>query len=608
MRESNQKTNRHSGTTSSFFLGAFAAAVVLGTIGIAYVFLPRLFGNTSDDAVTTNTDGLVPSAFNSTSLEETSSVPSGDITGLRQYKSDFARSVALLSILGQASESQVLALLEQSKSIANPYRRLSMQSDILRRLAILDPVQAMTHATQVAWNRRAPLVRAIFSEWVHTDFEAAVAHARGLVDSDLRVALEVILKSRSDWSELEAVDFARAFGHESLALDLLEQAHVASAVDDPEAAWNAILNDSRTDDEQTEALSDILEYWVMREGSDVISQIEESISHIGYPGYVLSSALGHLTEIAPQNTFELARNLGDNISEFALRSVSREWAGFDPQAALDAVSTIDDGVLRNQLMGFTADRWGALNPRDLLENLSDFPENLHHRARGSALSNLANESPLEAAQLMLEIQDGVKYHGFGVIASWSRQDALGALDWILSRPQDEQQRLLSGVLYYVVQEDPQRALEIALSTPIPKSGPGGLEQRVINMVAQIDVDQAIAMLPKVRDHASTKTFSYVDVCRVLMQRNEPFRALDLGLELPEPLQRGFFSNFFIQWRLADIVGIYESIEKLPSAALKSQAASQILTYHVSGDYRPYRYFSDKQLQEIELYLIEDTKE
>lgn len=116
-----------------------------------------------------------------------------------------------------------------------------------------------------------------------------------------------------------------------------------------------------------------------------------------------------------------------------------------------------------------------------------------------------------------------------MISNWSRHDAR---DWILSRPQDEQQCLLTGILFDVVQEDPERALEIALSTPIPKSEREGLEQRVINMVAQIDVDEAIATLPKLRDRARTKTFSYVDVCRVLMQRNEPVRARDLGLELP----------------------------------------------------------------------------
>lgn len=53
--------------------------------------------------------------------------------------------------------------------------------------------------------------------------------------------------------------------------------------------------------------------------------------------------------------------------------------------------------------------------------------------------------------------------------------------------------------------------------------------------------------------------------------------------------------------------MHDSLEKLPTAALKSQAVSQTLAYHVSGNYRTYRYFSDKQLQEIELYLLDDTE-
>lgn len=608
MHETTPKTIRHSSATSSFFLGALAAVVVLGLIGIAYLFLPGFINNATDDTIPSNAEGgLASNAFNSNPPDGTYSAPIGDIASLRQFDSNFSRSLALLSMLEQANESQVLKLLEQSNSIANPDRRLSTQSDILRRMAILDPVKAMAHATQVAWNRRAPLVRAIFGEWVDTDFEAAVAHARGLTDSDQKIALEVILKSRSDWSEREAIDFAREFGLESLALDMLELAYVASAVDDPETAWNSILNDSKTDDEQWEALSDILEYWVMRDGADVMSQIEESISHIDYASSILTNALRHLTDSAPHETFELARNLNDNVRERALQTVALSWANFDPQATMDALSTIDDGVLRNRLSGYTAGRWARLNPRELLENLEDFPENLHSSARGTALSSLAEESPLEAAEIVLELPNGIKEYGRSLIGGWARQDALGALDWILSRPQEEQQHLLSGVLHEVVQMDPQRALETALSVPIPSIASTGLERSVINMVAHNDVDQAMAMLPHVRDHANTTTWANVDVSRKLIERNEPLRALNLGLELPEPLQQNYFLNFFGQWCNSDIVGMYESLEMLPSAEFKSQAAREILSYHVSDDYRPHRYFSDEQLQEIELYLLDDTE-
>lgn len=606
MQQTTQNTNRQSGTTSSFLLGALVAAIFLGIIGVAFVFLPGLINNAVDDTSSTITeDGLVSNEINSTSPGDPSSGSIDDIASLSEFKSDFARSVALLTMLEQANESQVLELLEQSKSIANPDRRLSTQSDILRRLAIIDPVKAMAHATQVAWNRRAPLVNAIFSEWVQLDFEVAVEHARGLIDSDQRVALEAILKLRVDRSDQQIVDLAREFGHESLALDVLEQAHVASAMDDPEAAWNAILNDSRTDVEQNEALRDILEVWVMQYGADVVSQIEESISHIDHPGGILNSALNFLTENAPQDTFELARNLGDHMRAIALEDVTLKWGDFDPRAALHAVSTVDDGALRNHLTNYLTGSWANLNPRELLENLTEFPENVRRRARGSALSSIARESPQEAAQLMLEMPNGINDYSWSVIGIWSRQDAVGALGWILSRPQDEQQKLLRGVLYDVVQEDPQRALETALSVPITGGSPG-LEQMVINIVAQSDVDQAIAMLPSVRDDAYTKTFSYVEVSRVLFKRNEPFRALNLGLELPEPLQLNFFLNFFGQWRYSDIVGMYESLEKLPSAKLKSDAAKEILSYSVLGDYRPHRYFSDEQLREIELYLLDDT--
>ena len=606
MQQSTQNTNRQSGTISSFFLGALVAAVVLGTIGIAYLFLPGLFNNANDDTSTINTeDGLASNTNNSTSDGDTSSSSVDDIAGLSEFKSDFARSVALLTMLERANESQVLELLEQSKSISNPDRRLSTQSDILRRFAIIDPVKAMTQATQVAWNRRAPLVRAIFSEWVYTDFEAAIEHARGLVESDQRVALETILKSRDDWSDKETIDLAREFGQESVALDVLEQALVASAVDDPEAAWNAILNDNKTDDDQRESLRSILEYWVKRDGATVISQIEESISHLDYGGSIFYSALVFLTESAPQTTFELVRSLGENTREDALIYVTWDWASVDPRATLHAVSVIDDGVLRNRLTNSIADQWATLDPRELLENLTEFPENVHLGARGAALRRIAEESPQEATQLLLEAPNGIDDYGWSVVSRWAGQDAVGALDWVLSRPPEEQKHLLQGILHLVVQEDPQRALETALGVPITEYGMG-LEERVIGIVAQNDVDQAIAMLQSVRDHERTKAFAAVNIARVLVRSNDPFRALELGVELPKPLQRNYFNNLWLQWVQWDIVGLYESLEKFPSADLKSKAAHEILSYRVLDDYRPHRHFTAEQLQEMELYLLDDT--
>ncbi|MCY3541843.1 MAG: hypothetical protein OXH31_08075 [Gammaproteobacteria bacterium] len=606
MQQTTQNTNRRNGTIPSFLLGALVAAIFLGTIGIVYVFLPGLFNNTTEDTSTTYTeDGLVSNAFNSTSRGDTSSGSIDDIVSLGEFKSNFARSVALLTMLEHASESQVLELLDQSKSIASPDRRLSTQSDILRRLTILDPVKAMTHATEVAWNRRAPLVRAIFTEWVYKDFEAAIEHAKGLVESDQRVALETILKSREDWSEQETIDLAREFGQESVASDVLEQAYVARAIDDPEASWNAILNDSKTDDEQMESLRTILEYWVMRDGADIVSQIEESISHIDYSGSIFYNALVLLTEDTPQNTFEVARNLGENIRDEALVYVTGGWASVDPRATLHAVSTIDDGVLRNRLTNNIAGQWATLDPRELLENLTEFPENVHRSARGAALRRIAEESPQEATQLLLEAPNGIDDYGWSVVSSWAGHDAVGALDWVLSRPPEEQKHLLQGILYRVVQEDPQRALETALSVPITEYGQG-LEERVIDLVAQNDVDQAIAMLQRVRDDANTKTFAAVNVARVLVRRNDPFRALELGLELPEPLQRTYFNNLWLQWVQWDIVGLFESLEEFPSEDLKSKAAHEILSYRVLDDYRPHRHFTAEQLQEMELYLLDDT--
>ena len=84
-------------------------------------------------------------AFNSTSYGDTSSGSTDDIASLREFKSDFARSVAPLTMLEQANESQVLELLE---TFPESIRGVVVYKALFH-LSTEDPIETANHLSKI---------------------------------------------------------------------------------------------------------------------------------------------------------------------------------------------------------------------------------------------------------------------------------------------------------------------------------------------------------------------------------------------------------------------------------------------------------------------------
>ena len=277
-----------------------------------------------------------------------------DLESLDTYQDDYARSVALRALLATADQQSVISLLAQSTEIRPEDKRLTTQVEIFRRFAVIDPAEAMKHTFDIAWNRRAPIVKAIFLEWATSDVDAALQHAKTLGSSDRRIALEAILRMQDDWSEDRIMELALEFGHESIGTEILEQIQIARAFNDPRAAWNAILEDTQRDGSQVNALRTTLQLWVAREGLDVIFEAIESVSESDHPVWVLEPIIKPIAQDDPRQAFELINEFSESARNAAAFTVVGVWAETDPAAALDTVSKLDfhpmnvkDNLMRN---------------------------------------------------------------------------------------------------------------------------------------------------------------------------------------------------------------------------------------------------------------------
>lgn len=530
--------------------------------------------------------------------------PSNDVDSLLVATDDYERSVAFRAILSSADKQQLIALLEESKGIRNFDQRLTTQIEIFRRFAVIAPEAAMQHTSELASNRRTPIVAAVFLEWASSDADAALTHLRTLGSADQRTGLEAILRMRDDWSADRILELALEFGHEAVGADILEERLVMRAFDDPRGAWNAILEDSRVETLQIDALATILELWVDREGFDVAFEAMESIPQIDYPREILFPILIPITRKDPQQAFELLDKFSGEVRRTAAFVIVHEWADTDPIAALKAVTefVISPTYVKDNLL--TNIGWEMVrdSPHETIEHL---PQYLSRDSRKYvlqyAMQLIVRDSPQDALKMLNEIPHGVEDLGGALAAEWASADASAALDWIGAQDETLQPLLLREAIPTLVEIDADLALSTALSQKTA-DGQLGLEYEVIRNLAQNDIRRATAMLPQVRED-ETKSRAAAELGRVMVNQKDSLAAIKLGSELPETIQDEYFQAIINELFYQDQISLYEVLELLPQRKYQEEAAFYFRRSRSRFDSfrRSHWYFTDEQLEKIQAY-------
>ena len=560
-----------------------------------------LFWTNNEQVVADSPDNVTPAGRQSQSkgtFEHKTFYPT-DLKDLATFTDDYSREVALRTLLSSSDQQRVISLLEQAKAIRPDERRTATQIQIFRRFAVINPVEAMKHTFDIAWNRREPLVNAIFLEWGTADLNAAIAHAKTLGSADQRTALVAILRIRDDFSEDRIQELALEFGHESVGSDVLVQIQIDRAFNDPQSAWNALLEDARPDNFQIPSLATILELWVAREGFDVVFEAMESIPEMDSPMGILDPILTPIAQDDPRRAFELVNEFKENARRVAAFLVVGEWAETDPAAAFDAVSEFDvrPTYVKENLMQNIGYAWAENAPYEAFSILPKYLSGYTLQwIQGNALQQIVRESPEDAVNLLNNVPNGVAELGGALVEEWASSDARSALNWIGLQEEALRPALLQSVMPALVEKDPDLALSTALNQSIAE-GQLGLEYEVIRILARTDVHRATEMLPQVRDHEDTKKRAYSELGRALANKYESTAAIELGSELPESFQDDYFREIINAIYNTDRVELYEILDLLPKSKYQQEAA-RYLIWETGLGADAHRYFTDEQLEKI----------
>ena len=494
--------------------------------------------------------------------------------GNGQLTSDFARLAALRKQLLSADEAQIVDLLVESNNIDSLYRRDATQFQIFRALSLRNPIGALAHAAEFPWGQQKRFIRAVFCEWSLNDLPTSVEYAQELGDLERQMAAIAILDARDDLSFDEQLNIATDLGFPDIAAVKREKLIVAASESDPESAWYSIIGDSTSDTDQVSTLVSIAEVWIQSAGPEILDQALES--HLGeeLQQEFLVELLGRIAEYHPMQAFQVAKDLYiESKNQAYLTAVVSSWALNDPSAALEAVARLSPRSFRKSLQETIVWTWITADPTDVLESISTIPREFRSAARESAIRYLSTFFPEQAAQNIASVRDKESKGSLAVAIAneWAENDVYDALNWILTDAQvsDMRDNLLYNIVDELTAEDPDLAMQTALDQPLSSSG-FHLEAYVVARVARSNVDQAVEMLASVRE--MSKPFALSRVGYVLLRNQDSQRAIELGKKLTDTAQLVYYEYLLRDWVSEDFMGLFDSIDTLPTAKAQSIAA------------------------------------
>lgn len=508
-----------------------------------------------------------------------------DLAELTEYKSDFARSVALYALLEQSDREELIDLARRSTSIDHSSRRRTTQVAIGRKIAAVDTQLALEIAMDIPRSTRAGLLFGVYHEWSTTNLDEAVASAQTLDMASAQIALQAILESRNDLSDSRRRVIAGQFGREEFAFRLITEQTAASHADNPENAWQALMDDDIDNAYQLRELREASLGWVDRDGLSVLSNLfQDPPPSLDYD--VRSELIRSIVEIDPLAAFNHVVALPGEEKEFLRRSIVRVWARIEPQKALEAAANIEPDSDAEILLNDVVFSWARNDPHGILAGIEQFDPDLRLEAAEYAISFIASKDPEEAARIVEELQSKVSKTSSieqGLIDHWSESDPRAALDWLLEdsgRGDTRRRSFIVKTLRALAHVDLQYAFQIGLEQPLVGVYDPGMESVVISELSKFDIETALSLLPKVRDQSKSNSYRWVG--QALVKQRDPNRAMELGEQVPESRRDLYYRQIASDWAATNPVQLYEELEQMTGAKLRSTMATQLLFNNISS--------------------------
>ncbi|MCY3885606.1 MAG: hypothetical protein OXG24_11915 [Gammaproteobacteria bacterium] len=524
-----------------------------------------------------------------------------DSTGSSAFETElFLYTIALYFGVGELT-----SLVETSAKIENTLGREKLQEVLGRRLAAADPRLALTKIALLPATQQATFIEGLFREWSYKNLDDALESLEELDQSNLNVAIQTILRTRSDLPDIDRQRIAAVTGNELSTLRMTSHEKASELSNDPGLAWRAITTDELHDIYQLEEIVQITERWVEKEGVEILSRLY-SKDETGTNQEVLNNVVAAISAFDPEAAFEYVLGLSE-FDRYKLSAVLAEWAESNPHEAIEALSRLDLDMLSHQIFEGFIRIWAKRDPYKVLEHIEKFPKRLQLKVAGSVLGLVVQVSPSDAVksleQLSSTFEDTSSIES-GMVVQWARIDPKRAYEWVMDESRAKhplRAQMVDTVVLELINVDPKLAFEAALIEPLKEFG-GGLEQEVIKQICfRGNVELAMELLPRVREGSRAGAFASVGMG--LVNTAQTKRAIALGEELAEEYRPTYYETVGWMWARLKPLEMLTELDQLPER-LKSDMSKVLVQ---TNKFDPV--LSQEELEQAKTFLDEeDSKE
>lgn len=504
-----------------------------------------------------------------------------DLSDIRNKKTRFARKLAIFNLVDGADEKTLGQLFDQSTQMPSGSFRSEIERAIVRKWATVSPTNVLTHIEGIVMLRYRDLLPFVFYEWARYDLDEAVAYATRFGPATRQIVFDSIRDSLPDIDVSELTEIAQELNLDYYAIQEIYKDLAASEIKDPLEAWTQFF------DEHQNRLSIHRRY-----RRDYILEIAKAIGDMGvdaiYEAIALVPNVNDRLIVIPPMVYQVLEHDPQGALEFALAEetdiisltweVVTLWADFDPNAALTAVSAIEDLNRRVDLQSSVLDHWSENDPISLLKEINNLPESSRQIAEEKAWLAVAKRSPEQATSWLQEIEDLKMQASVAsqIVTSWAKRDATAALNWINSERFLEpiKDTLFRNIVRSVTLTNTQWALDTALEYSVPTDTVGP-EAEILAVIARYDPDAALKILPVARNEA-TKIAGLLSIGSHLVgaSHDSHDRAIKLADELSSDEDKNrYLSILIFDFEYEDL---YSMIDQFPTSDLREQAANLIL--------------------------------
>ncbi len=603
----------------SLILGATVTAVVL--LVVYFVLQGKHSENSSDPNTTSSLPSLESAGNtdpNSESVDETHASTTirkfSDL--LEKHSSRFLRFSTLYELANRLDEDRLVFLIDEIVDFEFDATTQNWRTDalliLLSKLVHFNEEKVHSIFWGLSEDTQRKLAHGIASEWASVNLEGATNFVNGFSDSNLRMtASDGVLDAQSSVLPIDELKtLAEQFKNEQYIADLAEKNLFIEDARHPEQSWNELARDpTRLTYENLRRITNIAEAWINQIGVNAIPRITEVIEDQSLRDQLQYGLLQVAAIKDAKSTFEYAITLPDSGFTHPAYPVLPIWAEKDPMAAWQRISILDTASEREDLTQELFSVWASLDTQSLKNSLGNFPNDVQDIARATLISYLTIDSP-EAARAMydeIENKKAKEAAARTLVNSWSRRDGVAALDWVLTDPSTESQRpsLVHTIISVMTNTDFQTAFKVAQDQPLGVIGNEevGLESTVIDILTFRNLDEALKLLPMVRE-GPTKLVAYRNVGHALIQNDRLDEAIANGEEFSGEDQILYYTSLgTIVNVMREPEAIFVRLDKLPS----EMARSRIATTQIANN-RRFKVFDDDQIDRLKEYLTDEDRE